>query len=186
MRRQEDDVDHMRFKTKIYVSRLREVDLRPAQAKKTLEVVAMANDLEEAADRIAVSILSLALEMHDGGVTFSGESLSDLEDFHDQVVTNGQLALSVLTTGDAEADRQLVEEKDRIRLEEQELQKRHLKRVQNGTATRIESSNMHQELLLLLKQINAALTYVAYPIAEGTGNLLDSRLVNPARARGLG
>ena len=185
IRLREDDVDRMHFETKIYVSRLREVDLRPSQEKKTLEVVAMANNLEEAADRIAVSILALALKMHDGGVTFSAEGLSDLEDFHDQVVTNGQLALSVLTTGDAEAARQLVEEKDRIRFEEQKLQERHLKRLQNGTATSIESSNMHQELLLLLKQINAALTYVAYPIAEETGDLLDSRLVNPARARGL-
>ena len=31
----------------------------------------------------------------------------------------------------------------------------------------------------LLKQINAALTYVAYPIAEETGDLLDSRLARP-------
>lgn len=181
----EDDVDRMHFETKIYVSRLREADLQPAQEKKTLEVVAMANNLEEAADRIAVNILALARKMHDSGVTFSAEGLSDLEDFHDQVVTNGQLALSVLTTGDAESARQLVEEKDRIRLEEQKLQERHLKRLQHGTATSIKSSNMHQETLRLLKQINAALTYVAYPIAEETGDLLDSRLVNPARVRGL-
>ena len=185
MKMREDDVDRMHFETKIYVSRLRESGLHPAQEKKTLEAVAMANNLEEAADRIAVNILALAQKMHDTGVTFSEEGLSDLEDFHDQVVTNGQLALSVLTTGDAEGARQLVEEKDRIRLEEQKLQERHLKRLQQGAATSIESSNMHQETLRLLKQINAAMTYVAYPIAEETGDLLDSRLANPARAGGL-
>ena len=181
----EDDVDRMHFETKIYVSRLRETTLDAAQEKKTLEAVAMANNLEEAADRIAVNILTLAKKMHDTGVTFSKEGLSDLEDFHDQVVTNGQLALSVLTTGDAEAARQLVEEKDRIRLEEQMLQERHLKRLQQGGTASIETTNIHQETLRLLKQINAALTYVAYPIAEETGDLLDSRLADPSHARGL-
>lgn len=181
----EDDVDRMHFETKIYVSRLRETDLQPAQDKKTLEAVAMANNLEEAADRIAVNILAVAQKLYETGITFSKEGLSDLEDFHDQVVTNGQLALSVLTTGDAEAARQLVEEKDRIRLEEQKLQERHLKRLQQGGAASIETTNAHQETLRLLKQINAALTYVAYPIAEETGDLLSSRLAHPARVRGL-
>ncbi|SHH30583.1 Na/Pi cotransporter family protein [Marivita hallyeonensis] len=186
IRMREDDVDRMHFETKIYVSRLRETDLRPAQDKKTLETVAMANNLEEAADRIAVNILTLAERMHNTGVTFSNEGLSDLEDFHDQVVTNGQLALSVLTTGDAEAARQLVAEKDRVRFEEQRLQERHLKRLQAGEAASIETTNIHQETLRLLKQINAELTYVAYPIAEETGDLLDSRLAQPSKAGILG
>lgn len=178
----EDDVDRMHFETKIYVSRLREMVLSPADDKKTLEAVAMANNLEDAGDRIAVNIVALARKMQALGITFSKEGLSDLEDFHDQIVTNGQLALSVLTTGDAEAARQLVTEKDRIRVEEQKLQERHLKRLQPGAAASFETTNIHQETLRTLKQINAALTYVAYPIAEETGDLLESRLARPARA----
>jgi phosphate:Na+ symporter len=181
----ENDVDRMHFQIKIYVSRLRETNLHPAQDKKTLDAVAMANNLEEAADRIAVNILSLARKMHESGITFSDEGRADLEDFHDQVVTNGQLALSVLTTGDAEAARQLVEEKDRVRIEEQKMQERHLKRLQQGGSASIETTNIHQETLRLLKQINAAVTYVAYPIAEETGDLLESRLSKSSNARGV-
>lgn len=172
----EDSVDEMHFEIKIYMSRLREVDLSPADEKRTLEIVALANNLEEAGDRIAVNLSALAAKMRDQALTFSSEGFSDLEDFHDQVVTNGKLALSVLTTGDAEAARQLVAEKDRIRVEEQRLQERHLKRLQVGGTASIETSNIHQETLRLLKQINAAMTYVAYPIAEETGDLLGSRL----------
>jgi phosphate:Na+ symporter len=144
----------------------------------------MANNLEEAADRIAVNLLALAKKMSDEAITFSDQGLSDLEQFHDQVVTNGQLALSVLTTGNAEAARQLVAEKDRIRLEEQKLQERHLERLQLGATASIETTNIHQETLRLLKQINAALTYVAYPIAEETGDLLGSRLARHRRIGG--
>lgn len=183
--RREDDVDRMHFETKIYVSRLREAKLTPAQDKKTLEIIAMANSLEEAADRISISLVALARKMQDEALTFSTEGMGDIENFHDQVVTNGQLALSVLTTGDAEAARQLVAEKDRIRIEELKLQERHIKRLQQGASASIETTNIHQETLRLLKQINAALTYVAYPIAEETGDLLESRLAQPRRVGGL-
>ncbi len=182
--RREDEIDRMHFDTKIYISRLRETDLQPSQEKKTLEIVAMANSLEEAADRIAVNLVTLAKKMSNEAITFSDEGLADIAHFHDQVVTNGQLALSVLTTGDAEAARQLVAEKDRIRFEEQKLQERHLKRLQVGAPASIETTNIHQDVLRVLKQINAALTYVAYPIAEETGDLLESRLARPRGIRG--
>jgi phosphate:Na+ symporter len=182
--RREDEIDRMHFETKIYVSRLRETNIHPSQDKKTLEIVAMANSLEEAADRIAVNLVALAKKMSDEAITFSDEGLADIEHFHDQIVTNGQLALSVLTTGDAEAARQLVAEKDRIRIEEQKLQERHLKRLQRGATASIETTNIHQETLRVLKQINAALTYVAYPIAEETGDLLESRLARPRSVGG--
>lgn len=180
----EDEVDRMHFAIKIYISRMRESDLTPEQEKKSLGIVAMANNLEEAADRIAVNLVALAQKLADEALTFSKEGLADIEHFHDQVVTNGQLALSVLTTGDAEAARQLVAEKDRIRIEEQNLQERHLKRLQNGASASIETTNIHQETLRLLKQVNAALAFVAYPIAEETGDLLRSRLAHPRKIGG--
>ncbi|WP_299783185.1 Na/Pi cotransporter family protein [uncultured Roseobacter sp.] len=182
--RREDDIDRMHFEVKIYISRLRETELNETEEKKTLETVAMANSLEEAADRIAVNLVALAQKMQDGALAFSDEGFDDLQDFHDQVVSNGQLALRVLTTGDAEAARQLVAEKDRIRIEEQRLQERHLKRLQQGPSASFDTTNIHQETLRLLKQINAALSYVAYPIAQETGDLLDSRLAHPARIGG--
>ncbi|WP_299648834.1 Na/Pi cotransporter family protein [uncultured Tateyamaria sp.] len=181
----EDKIDHMHFETKIYISQLRERTLTEAEEKKTLEIVAMANSLEEAGDRIAVNLATLAKKLRDDALAFSEQGTNDLEHFHDQVVTNGQLALQVLTTGDAEAARQLVAEKDRIRVEEQRLQECHLKRLQQGGTASIETTNIHQEVLCLLKQINAALSYVAYPIAEETGDLLGSRLAKPKRSMGL-
>lgn len=180
----EDDVDRMHFETKIFVSKLREGNMPEVHARRTIELVAMANNLEEAADRISVNLVSLARKMRDEALSFSEQGYEDIEHFHDQVVTNSQLALSVLTTGDAEAARQLVAEKDRIRREEQRLQTRHLERLRRGASASVETSNIHQEMLRVLKQINAAMSYVAYPIAEETGDLLDSRLAKPRYAEG--
>jgi len=182
--RREDEVDRMHFETKIYVSQLRDGDMPRVQARRALELVAMANHIEEAADRIAVTLLALARKMEEGAISFSPQGLSDIEAFHDHVVANTQLALSVLTTGDAESARQLVAQKDLIRDEERELQERHLKRLREGGIASVETTNIHQETLRVLKQINAALCYVAYPIARETGDLLSSRLTRPLVATG--
>lgn len=180
--RREDDVDRMHYETKIYLSHLRENALDEPQSREAVELVAMANSIEEAADRISVNLLGLARKMRDEALVFSDEGRDDLEQFHDQIVSNTQLALTVLTTGDAEAARQLVAEKDRIRREEQRLQERHLVRLQQGTSASVATTNIHQETLRVLKQINAAISFVAYPIAEQTGDLLGSRLAEPTIA----
>ncbi|WP_417211583.1 Na/Pi cotransporter family protein [Antarctobacter sp.] len=182
--KREDAVDRMHFETKIYLSKLRDKSGSGAQPQSSVELVALANHLEEAADKIAVNLLALAKKMNDEAVSFSEQGLADIEQFHDQVVTNTQLALNVLTTGDAEAARQLVAEKDRVRIEEQRLQARHLNRLRKQPAASVETTNIHQETLRLFKQINAALCYVAYPIAEKTGDLLGSRLAQPRYAAG--
>jgi phosphate:Na+ symporter len=182
--RREDEVDRMHYRIKIYLSQLRESDLDSSSSRRAVELVAMANSLEEAADRIATNLIVLAGKLRDEAISFSEQGLAEIEHFHDQVVTNAQLALGVLTTGDAEAARQLVAEKDRVRREEQKLQERHLARLQHGETASVISTNIHQETLRILKQINAAISYVAYPIAEETGELLESRLARPSVGRG--
>jgi phosphate:Na+ symporter len=184
--RREDEVDRMHYQIKIYLSQLRESDLTQVQSRRAVELVAMANSLEEAADRIATNLLALAGKLRDEGISFSAQGLADIEQFHDHVVTNAQLSLGVLTTGDVEAARQLVAEKDLVRREEQTLQERHLARLQHGEKASVISTNIHQETLRTLKQVNAAISYVAYPIAEETGELLQSRLARPASAGGPG
>jgi phosphate:Na+ symporter len=75
-----------------------------------------------------------------------------------------------------DAARALVEEKDRVRDLEQALQRSHLDRLKMGLSESIETSNIHQETLRALKQINSAVTMIAYPILEETGDLMASRL----------
>ena len=182
--RHETDVDRMHYDTKLYVARLQQHDLTEDQSLTAIQIVSTANNLEDAADRIAVDLVGLARKLRDGGLSFSDQGLADVESFHDRIVTNAQLALSVLTTGDAEAARQLVSEKDDIRAEERRLQERHLARLGSGGRLSVETTNIHQETLRVLKQVNAAITYVAYPIAEQAGDLLGSRLARPGTADG--
>ena len=70
----------------------------------------------------------------------------------------------------------LLSEKQSIRELEQNLQRLHLGRLREGLTESIETSNIHQETLRALKQINTAFSIIANPILTETGDLLDSRL----------
>ncbi|SFR64428.1 Na/Pi cotransporter family protein [Litoreibacter janthinus] len=172
----ENEVDRMHFEVKLYIAQLQEGVLSAAQASRAMDIATIANHLEDAGDQVSSNLVENARKLHADGLSFSKEGLRDLTDFHDRVLSNVQLGLNVLMTGDAEAAIQLVEEKDRARDAEHRLQAHHLDRLRSGNAASVETSNLHQETIRALKQVNTAFTYAAYPIVEATGALLSSRL----------
>ena len=59
---------------------------------------------------------------------------------------------------------------------EQKLQRQHLGRLRKGLVESIETSNIHQETLRALKQINTSFSMIEHPILKKSGDLLESRL----------
>ncbi|RLJ51939.1 phosphate:Na+ symporter [Litoreibacter meonggei] len=176
IRDSEDEVDRMHFEVKLYIAHLQEGVLSGRQARRAMDIATISNHLEDAGDQVSTNLIDIAQRLRADGLSFSEEGWRDLCDFHDQVMSNVQLGLNILMTGDAEAAIQLVEEKDRMREAEQRLQAHHLERLRKGNTATVETSNLHQETIRALKQVNTDFTYTAYPIVEATGALLSSRL----------
>lgn len=176
IRAAEDDIDRMYFETKLYLARLHRGTLDEETAKRSMDLATIAINLEGAGDAISRNMLLMARKMHDRGISFSDAGWREISDFHDRVLSNLQLALNVLMTGETEPARQLVEDKEQVREIEADLQRRHLDRLRAGETESIETSNMHQETLRSLKQVNTAAAMIGYPILQETGDLLSSRL----------
>ena len=96
------------------------------------------------------------------------------------MLANAQQALALMMSQHPDDARDLVAEKDTIRDIEARLQRAHLGRLREGLTESIETSNIHQETLRSLKQVNTAFTMVAYPILTETGDLLSSRISSRA------
>ena len=175
----EDDIDRMHFETKLYLARLNRTHGEEDVTHKGLELANMAVNLESAGDAIARSMVGLAKRLNDTGTAFSETGRKEIRDFHDRVLSNAQSALNVLMTLNPDAARALVEEKEHVRALEQDLQRSHLDRLKQGRVESIDTSNIHQETLRALKQVNTAFSMVAYPILSETGDLLASRLAKP-------
>ena len=175
-------LDRMHVETKAYLARLGRGDGTGDDAeiaRRAAEMVDQAAHFEAAGDSVARVILGLARKTHAEGLRFSAEGWAELVDFHDRVLANAQTALNVQMTLNPDAARALVAEKERVRDLEQALQRAHLDRLRADNAASFATSNIHQELLRALKQINTAFTMVAYPILTESGDLLSSRLTTP-------
>jgi phosphate:Na+ symporter len=127
-------------------------------------------------DLISKNLYKLAVERCEKRLSFSEEGWRELTDLHSQVLTNVQLALNVLVSGDRDSARELIREKDRMRELELSSQNRHLRRLQGGSVESVETSEIHLETIRGLKQVNSLFAAIAYPILAESGDLLESRL----------
>ena len=176
IRAKETELDKMHIATKLYLAKLQRSSGDEEVTRKALDLADMAVNLESAGNAIADTMLGLARRLDQSGAAFSESGLREIRDFHDRVLSNAQAGLNVLMTLNPDAARALVEEKDLVRDIEQRLQRSHLDRLKQGLTESIETSNIHQETLRALKQVNSAFTMIAYPILSETGDLLASRL----------
>lgn len=174
----ERSVRKMHFEIKLFLAKLNRGALDEEQSSKSLALSTLAVNLDAAADTIARNMIALARRLDVEAVRFSEKGSSEISDFHDRILSNAQLALNVVMTQNPDDARALIAEKESVRDIEQNLQRRHLGRLRDGLTESIETSNIHQETLRALKQINTAFSMVANPILSERGDLLESRLSN--------
>ena len=169
-------VSNLHADIKRFLAGLNHKQLSETEQEKAGELASIALNLETAANAISQGLVAQARQINTDGLAFSESGWSDLEDFHDRVLSNTQLALSVLMTGAPDAARQLLRAKDKVRKAEQKLQERHLARLRDSIPASFETSRVHQEALRTLKNINAAFATIGHPIAARSGDLLSTRL----------
>ncbi len=160
-----------------YSAEIQREGMTKAQKRRIRELVEYAISLEEAGDVITKNLMVLATAKKRGNLRFTEEGRSELEALHECVMRNLQLALGVLVTEDIESARLLMSEKSELAARERKSRKRHLKRLRDGDERSFDTSDIHLETLRALKDLNARISAIAYPILYRHGQLLETRLV---------
>ncbi|MEM9604899.1 MAG: Na/Pi cotransporter family protein [Pseudomonadota bacterium] len=173
---QDKAIKKSHFDIKLYLAKIGQQELDESLSRRSMELVHLSSSLEAASDTINRVIVPLTQRMHAQGVQFSADGRKEISDFADRVLANAQLALNVMMNQNPAEARELVEAKELVRRVEQKLQRHHLGRLRQGLTESIETSNIHQETLRALKQVNTCFSVVAYPIVDKSGHLLESRL----------
>ena len=176
----EKQVRDIHFELKLFLAKLNSSGLDEKTSHYSMELSTLAANVEAAADTIARNMIGLSRRLDTEAVQFSKEGWEEITDFHDRVLNNAQLAIHLMMTQNPAEARELIAEKEDIRGVEQDLQRRHLGRLRDGFVESIATSNIHQETLRALKQINTSFSIVAHPILNETGDLLESRLLGSA------
>lgn len=161
---------------KLYLARLGQKGMNEDLSRRSMELALISSNLDAASDAIARIMLDLAKRLDQQKLKFSPRGREEIRDFTARVQGNVQLALNVMLNQNPAEARELVAAKEKVRKVEQKLQRSHIGRLREGLAESIETSNIHQETLRALKQINTAFSMVGHPILLKSGDLLKSRL----------
>ncbi len=156
---------------------------KPAR-RELRELMEHAIALEAAGDIVVRRLTVLASEKSENALGFSPSGLSELTNMHDRLVQNLALASNVLISDDVDSARLLMEEKKEMSHLHRATRKKHLKRLSDGKAVSLASSDVHLETATAIKELNSQVATIGYPILYREGQLLDTRLVSdmPASA----
>jgi phosphate:Na+ symporter len=137
-------------------------------------------NMEHAGDVLDQNLLPHLAKRLRRGLNFSKDGQMELERLFNRLISNLQTAAALFMTQDERAARMLADEKVVFRKAEREGTNAHFERLRRGGIETVETSSLHLDLLRDLKQINSHLVAAAaYPVLEGKGELLQSRITRP-------
>jgi phosphate:Na+ symporter len=140
------------------------------------EILAFTTNLEHAGNIVEKGLMPLAARRIKRGVSFAEASREEIREMVDRLISNARAAAAVFMTEDPRAARQLLGEKEVFRELELRTTEEYFGRARARRAENIEMSKLLLDIVRDLKRVNAHLAAAAYPILEGRGELLPSRL----------
>jgi phosphate:Na+ symporter len=174
--RMDNVLDRLDTAIKEYLTSIDTDALDDSDHRRLSEILAFTTNLEHAGDIVEKSLMALAAKRIKRGVSFSEISRQEIREMMDRLIGNARAAAAVFMTEDPRAARQLLGEKEVFRELELRTTEEYFGRARNSRAETIEMSKLLLDIVRDLKRVNAHLAAAAYPILEGRGELLPSRL----------
>lgn len=174
--RMDDTLDRLFGEIQTYLAAMDPGALTEKEARRLIEVLSFAINLEHAGDVLDKNLMELADKRIKTQLAFAPDRLRAIDEMHDKLVEHLQLAVAVFMLGDTRAARRLVEEKEELRRLERELTQLHFADVCSGSHMSMEASSLILDIMRDLKRIGAHVAATAHPLLEESGELRPSRL----------
>lgn len=162
----DDQIDILNREIRFYLAKITQEALSKEQAVRQIELISLANDVENIGDVVNRNILDIAKKKISLGVAFSSQGWEELQDFHSKVCENFDLALIAYSTQDEEIARKVIRHRSALLNIEHQLKEKHISRLSMGTRESIETSSMHLDLLAHLRQINGYIGNIADSVVK--------------------
>jgi phosphate:Na+ symporter len=162
----DNTVDNLNEAIKLYLTKLTRGNLDESEAKRAMEIVSFAINLEHVGDIIDKNLSEHAAKKIKRNAQFSEDGAAEIDEFYRRILENLRLAFGVFMSGDAAGARKLVSEKALLRGAELAAAERHLERLREGRPETLETTSLHLDVLRDLKRINSHICSVAYAALE--------------------
>lgn len=171
----DNHVDRLYEQIKFFLAKLARESLDEKQARRHMDLLMFVTNLEHVGDIIVKSLAELARKKWRHNISFSEAGWAEIAQYHMHVAENFRLAMHVFNSEDILLARQLVQQKEAMRVEANTSAGGHFARLSQGLLESLGSSSVHLDVIRDLRRINDHLTTVAYNILEANG-ALQSRL----------
>jgi len=169
--RMDNAVDRLDEAIKLYITKLTRGNLDEREARRAMEIISFAINLEHVGDIIDKNLCELATKKIKKNLQFSGEGAAELTAFHRRILESLGIALAVFMSGDLNEARKLIAEKSDLRNAELAAAELHLERLREGRPETLETTSLHLDVLRDLKRIHSHICSVAYPVLEANGQM---------------
>lgn len=169
-------IDRLNEAIKLYLTQVSRELMDPADQKRVVDLITFITNLEHIGDIVDKNLMELAAKKVKYQLQFSPEGTQELDQIHERLTHNLELAMNVFMSGDLKLARQLFEEKQLFREMERSAAENHLGRLRSGRIESLQTSSLHLDILRDLKRINSHLAIVAQPLLEAAGELSPTRL----------
>ncbi len=170
-------LDRLNAAIKQYLTGLDPDRLADADHRRLTQLLTFATHLEQAGDLVEHNLAALASKRIKRGLAFSVEGETEIARLLERLTANLRTAAAVLMTEDPRAARELAAEKAIFRDLETAATSGHFQRLRERRIESVETSALHLDLVRHIKEVNAHLVAAAaYPVLEGQGELLTSRV----------
>ena len=149
---------------KNYLTQLRAQSLTEEQAERETALLFVVVDFEAIGDVIDKQLMELAEKKIRGHHSFSEQGSREIEDLHAKVTENLELAIAALAAGDRSIAEKVLRHKSPISELERRYRQSHMDRLRAGLKESIDTSSIHLDVLLGLRQVNSFATGIAYAV----------------------
>ena len=174
--KKEDTVDEFYDEIKLYIARILQEELSPAESQQALNILNFTTNMEHIGDIVNNSLMELSGRKIAKHIHFSKEGFGEIISIHEEVCANYDLAINTFVSNDCELARVLYEKKQELHKLEKRSVSKHLQRIGKGIADSLETSSMHIDVVRDYKRVNSLLSSIAYPILFASGEMLETRL----------
>lgn len=173
--RMDNILDELHAAIERYLASLDGDALNEAEAKRLADILSFAINLEHAGDVVSKSLMKLASKQIRNRLLLTPQMQDEIGQMHARLLDDLQLAIAVFTSGDVDAARRLVRDKEFFRDRERDATERHFAHIRGGGAD-TEVSGVYLDVLRDLKRISGHVIATAYPLLEQSEMLRRSRL----------
>ncbi len=146
-------VDFLNKGIKLFLTKLSQKQMSPAQVQKEFELLIRTNDLENIGDIIDKNILELVRKNTKKGYSFSREGWAEITLFHSKVVEILRISTAYFSTRDMALMAKLSILSQQLQDLMIDLSEQHVQRLHQGVKESLDTTSVHLDLLGNLQRI---------------------------------